>query len=144
LFRLCIWPRDWWERGDNASYQRNRPNLFRHPQRLLVAAIYLRRQPNRIVREFPPIRRECARFLGAWFEIFLQYALRFVDGIEGPTIDQSCPLTHSMPLHEMQMKDQVSFWSYPINFCFEGEPWSWVGYQCCLSVLIPSQFWGTL
>jgi hypothetical protein len=55
LLRLCIRRRDWRERAGNASCQRNRPDLSRHPPKSLVAAIDLRR-PNRAVQETSNMR----------------------------------------------------------------------------------------
>jgi hypothetical protein len=55
LLRLCIRRRDWRERAGNASCQRNRSNLSRHPPKSLVAAIDLRR-PNRAVQETSSMR----------------------------------------------------------------------------------------
>jgi hypothetical protein len=55
LLRLCIRRRDWRERAGNASCQRKRPDLSRHPPKSLVAAIDLRR-PNRAVQETSNMR----------------------------------------------------------------------------------------
>jgi len=122
LFRLCIWHHDWRERGDNASGQRNRSNLIPHPQKLLVAVIYSRRQPNRAVRELPPIRQECVRCCGVVARGIPPICVALRSRLEEPTGDQSSLLTHSMPPDRRKGKDQANFWSYPINFCFRRVP----------------------
>jgi hypothetical protein len=60
--------------------------------------------------------------LGSWFEVFLQYALRFVDGLKNQLLIGHDLLARSISPDSTQKKDQVNFWNYPINFCFKKEP----------------------
>jgi hypothetical protein len=80
--------------------------------------------------------------VGAWFEVFLQYALRLVDGLKNQLLISHASFPIDVASTCTQKRDQVIFGNYPLNFCFEREPWSLVWQQCSFYVLLLSRFLG--
>jgi len=62
--------------------------------------------------------------VGPKLEVFLQYALRFTDGLKGQLLISHHFLLIRRRADASKTKDQATFWVYPLNFCFSLEYWT--------------------
>jgi hypothetical protein len=59
--------------------------------------------------------------VGTGLKVFLQYELRFADGLKSQLLisHRFLPFEAEMPQKSTKLTDQVIFWIYPLNFCFK-------------------------